>query len=192
MECFQEARDLTWNPSERTSPNFSEWGALSWRWWGQWVSKRCSTTLPDNMEIAWMDVCSKLIRVLSPNLVRGILGDWTVKIMSPIFSYLHNTDCLSNLLSHSDLSKSGKNTQDRRSWTRARITCQNTDQNFTSAGSSPCLKRCSFPNEIKLNPASCRQRYIRFHVTKAAIIRTLQTALFIVWSWNGSWQDSCK
>ena len=66
------------------------------------------------------------------------------EIMTSIFSYLHNTDCLPNLLSHSDLSKSGKNTQDGRSWTRARITCQNTDQNFTSACSSPCLKSRSF------------------------------------------------
>ena len=98
--------------------------------------QRCSTSLPDNLEIGWMDVCSKLIRVLSPNLVRSS-GERHYRrlnsdqIMTPIFSYLHNTDCLSNLLSHSDLSKSGKNT-------RARITCQNIDQNFTSA---PALLR---------------------------------------------------
>lgn len=149
MECFQEARDQTWNPSERTSPNFSEWGALSWWGWGQWsVLCQARDVRPPCQKICKAGGC-----VFKAHFSFIAKFSWKQRrfrrrnseIMTSIFSYLHNTDCLPNLLSHSDLSKSGKNTQDGRSWTRARITCQNTDQNFTSACSSPCLKSHSFP-----------------------------------------------
>ena len=44
VECCPGARDQTWNPSRRTSPNFFVWQAPEFRWERGWQSDRCWAT----------------------------------------------------------------------------------------------------------------------------------------------------
>ena len=112
VECCPGARDQTWNPSRRTSPNFFVWQAPEFRWERGWQSDRCWATAARS---SWK--CDKW---------HNYIFDLLILEQKYLFKF---QKLWSDLLSHSDLSKSGKNTQDGKSCTRAKITCQNEDEN---------------------------------------------------------------